>query len=101
MFRNWGEFMVSENKMDPSYAAYVCSMPHKALYRYAWDYMQTSTCYSQRFHIPTEMKPVFITKQNEWGVCCCIVDPVKEPVHKIQFYFRTYIIKYMKLICLM
>jgi len=77
-------------------------MPHKALYGYAWDYsyVQTSTCYSQRFHIPTEMKPVFITKQNECGVCCSCVHPVKVPVHRIQFCFTTCIIKYVKLICL-
>jgi len=86
----------------PSYAAYICSMPHKALYGYAWDYsyLQTSTCYSQRFHIPTEMKPVFITKQNECEVCCSCVHPVKVPVHKIHFCFTTCFIKHVKLICL-
>ena len=62
-----------------SCAAYICSMPYKALYGCAWVYVQTSTCYSQRFHIPTEMKPVFITKQSECGFCAPVC-PVKVPV---------------------
>ena len=62
--------------------------------------MQTSTCYSQRFHVPTEMNPVFITKQNECAVCCSFVHPVKVPVHKIQFCFTSCIVEYVNLICL-
>jgi hypothetical protein len=56
---------------------------------------------SQIFHIATEMKLVFITKQNECGVCCFFVHPVKVPVHRIQFCFTTCIIVYVKLTCVM
>ena len=100
MFRNWGEFMVSENKMDPlMLLTFVACHTKHCMDKYG--IMCGPLPVSQRFHISTEMKPVFMTQQNVCGVCFSCVHSVKVPVHKIQFCFIACIVEYVTLICLM
>ena len=99
MFRNWGEFMVSENKMDRVMLLtfVVCHTKH------CMD-MHGIMCRPVPVIVGDFTHPLrwnqFLLLNNECVVCCSCVHPVKVPVQKIQFCFTTSIVEYVNLICL-
>jgi hypothetical protein len=44
--------------------------------------------------IPTEMKPRFIAKENQRGVCFSSIHPIEAPVYKLEACFMSCVTSY-------